>query len=373
MKLDLLSLISHELRTPLSSVLNALRILKEDELSAPERSKFLAMAFRNAEKLNATLSQLLDLSKIVSGRLVCRFQEMSLRQIVQAQLEEFEIEAMKLGRRIKVTGAVEELPVVLGDAPRIAQLVRSLFENALRFSPDESRIDFTIRTAVSRAMLSKGDAINIGGLARAAEFIVLELENRVDAAAAPVDAGAIFDVFSQQESVLDRAHEGVGGSLAIAAEVARQHGGKMHARVDDGKFTVWLVLPILRSEAAFLKVLESRLFALKTEIGATSLVVFKLGPSDVRAVHEGLRHALFRASDTVYGLEESNEVTVLMDDCKKVDAPKIVRRLIESLGPAAAGLLKSAKVGLANSPDDGTEPLVLLEHARTHSVPISEF
>ena len=67
MKLDLLSLVSHELRTPLSLVLNAVRILREDgALDEESRKSFLDMAFRNAERLNTTLNQLLDLSKLLN-------------------------------------------------------------------------------------------------------------------------------------------------------------------------------------------------------------------------------------------------------------------------------------------------------------------
>ena len=68
-KLDLLSLVSHELRTPLTGVLNALRVLRDEDVSLSDRQKFLDMACRNAERLNGALNQLLDLSKLVSGRI----------------------------------------------------------------------------------------------------------------------------------------------------------------------------------------------------------------------------------------------------------------------------------------------------------------
>jgi signal transduction histidine kinase len=118
-KLDLLSLVSHELRTPLTSVLNSLRVLRDEELSLVEKQKFLEMAYRNAERLNGTLNQLLDLSKLVSGRLVCRFHEVNLKHLLMTQLEGLAADAELLGFELQVSRlekSLEALPVILGDA-----------------------------------------------------------------------------------------------------------------------------------------------------------------------------------------------------------------------------------------------------------------
>jgi hypothetical protein len=130
---------------------------------------------------------------------------------------------------------------------------------------------------------------------------------------------------------------------------------------------------VLESEQALVKVLEARMYALKTEVGALSLMLLEVEPRAMRQVHDALKTALFRATDTVYGIPDSGQVAVLMDDCKKSDAPKIVRRLLEKLGAESAKFLKPARVGLASSPEDGTDPERLLGHARGSFVPISEF
>jgi signal transduction histidine kinase len=395
-KLDLLSLVSHELRTPLSVVLNAVRILREDSgLDAEERKTFLEMAFRNAERLNTTLSQLLDLGKLVSGRLVCRFHEVSLKQLLHAELERASREAARTGtngapgagapRKISVVGAVDGLPVILGDAPRLGQVLSSLFENAIRFSPAGARIRLRIQPAVKSGELPKP----LAKLSREHhEYVLLELSNPIaPGIQGQLKPSEVIKVFGQREDVLDRAHEGVGGSLAIAEEVLAQHGGGLgastaHDKSQGDTFTVWLALPVLENQEALLKVLESRIFALRTEVGAVSLMVLKLNgaaatiSAELKGIHDALKTSLFRATDTVYSLPDSNEVAVLMDDCKKDDAPKIVRRLLEALkasgGAKGAGALAAARVGLASCPEDGTDPEGLIDHARSHAVGLKD-
>jgi signal transduction histidine kinase len=207
-KLDLLSLVSHELRTPLTSILNSLKLLQEGEITKQERQKFFEMAQRNAEKLNHTLNELLDLSKLVSGQLVCRFQELPLKNLLLAQLEKWAATAEEQGHTL-VASEVPDLPGLLGDGPRLAQVFNSLFENALKFSPVQSEIYFKVRAAQKAKQ----------------EGVEIEFKNFVMPTQAKSIDLDILKIFSQRETVLDRVHEGVGGSLAIASEVLRQHGG----------------------------------------------------------------------------------------------------------------------------------------------------
>lgn len=371
-KLDLLSLVSHELRTPLTGVLNALRVLRDEDVSLPERQKFLDMACRNAERLNLALNQLLDLSKLVSGRLVCRFHEVSLKPLLAAQFEALTRDAELVGLKLSTTGvakALAELPVILGDAPRLEQVVKSLLENAMKFSPSMATVSVRLKSSVAAASLPEGIRVDREGGTR--EYVLLEVMNSIKEGA-KVNQKNLFKIFSQQEGVLIRTHEGVGGSLAIGAEVLRQHGGALHVQVEEGTFTIWMALPILKSEQALLKVLESRMYALRTELGAISLVLVEVSPKSLKPVLEALKAALFRASDTVYSLPDLNQIAVLMDDCKKADAPKIINRLLENVSVESGKFLKTARVGLSSFPEDATDPQKMLDHARGALVPASE-
>lgn len=371
-KLDLLSLVSHELRTPLTGVLNALRVLRDEDVSLSDRQKFLDMACRNAERLNGALNQLLDLSKLVSGRLVCRFHEVGLKQLLLTQFESLLRDAELLGLKISApgfTGKLSEVPVVLGDAPRLEQVLKSIFENALKFSPSGANIAVRLKPVVPVASLPAEIKLGPSGVSQ--EYVLLEVSNPIKSGA-KINQKNLFKIFAQQEGVLNRVHEGVGGSLAIGAEVLRQHAGALFARADADTFTIWLALPILKSEQALLKVLESRMYALRTELGALSLVFVEVSPKSLKPVLEGLKAALFRASDTVYSLADLNQIAVLMDDCKKADAPKIIRRLLENMSVENAKFLKGARVGLASFPEDATDPQRLLEFASGSLKPISE-
>lgn len=343
-KHDLLSLVSHELRTPLTGVLNALRMLSSEDVLPKEREMFLSMAERNAERLNSALNELLDLSKLVSGRLVCRFQEVPLKTVLLPLLERFCDRAKSMG--FELSAEIEQdLPVILGDAYRLEQVFTSLTENALKFSAAGGKIVLCLE-------------VNKAGR------IVFSLSNSTSAQISPKELKKIFHVFSQQEDVLARQHEGVGGSLALAAETIAQHEGVLDAKLEKGVFFVQVELPVLDNEPALLKVLQSRIYALRTELGATSLLILEVEPRSLPSVVSTLRSSLFRASDAVYTLPRAGQVAVVMDDCKKADAPKIVSRLLTEMNKEAAKFLNNARAGMANFPEDSTDPEELLALAR---------
>lgn len=343
-KHDLLSLVSHELRTPLTGVLNALKMLSGEDILPKEREMFVGMALRNAERLNSTLNELLDLSKLVSGRLVCRFQEVSLKTVLLPIVDRFCDRANAAGYKLSAN-IDRELPVILGDAFRLEQVFRAICENALKFATPGGKL--VVRVAVER----------VGK-------IVFELSNPTSSKISEKELKEIFSVFSQRESVLDRVHEGVGGSLAIASETVLQHEGLLDAKLQNGHFSVRVELPVLDNERALIKVLESRIYALRTELGATSLLILEVPVKSFQAIVSTLRSALFRASDAVYTLPRAGQVAVVMDDCKKADAPKIVARLFEEMNREAAKFLTNARAGLASFPEDSTDPEELLVLAR---------
>ena len=353
-KVDLLSLVSHELRTPLTSVLNALKMLKEEpSLTKVEQSKLVDMAYRNADALNSRLLEMLDLSKLVTGRLVCRLQEVNLKHLTLAVLDRFSEKIENKGLKVKVIGRTE-LPVILGDAVRLEQVLKSLLENASEFSPTGTSVEVELKTKPNVQV-----QISISNVLKEGTQLPQNLEE-------------IFTVFGQQESILDRTHEGVGGSLALGQEILEQHGGSLKAEVKKQKFSVHLVIPLLTSEDALLKVLESRIYALKNEVGALSLLILEVQPKAFKTVQEALVRALFRASDSVFTIPEENQLAVVMDDCKKTDAPKIVKRLLSQAETEVKGFLKTARVGLASCPDDTTDPKELIKEARASFISAQE-
>ncbi|HRK03160.1 MAG TPA: ATP-binding protein, partial [Oligoflexia bacterium] len=320
------------------------KMLSSEDVLPKEREMFLGMALRNAERLNSTLNELLDLSKLVSGRLVCRFQEVPLKNLLLPILDKFCDRANAAG--YELTLSIErDLPVILGDAFRLEQVFRSICENALKFGSPGGKLN--VKLAVER----------VGK-------VVFECTNPTTSNITAKELRDIFTIFSQREAVLDRVHEGVGGSLAIAAETIAQHEGVLNAELANGQFAVRVELPVLDNERALLKVLESRIYALRTELGATSLLILEVPVKSFQAVVSTLRSALFRASDAVYTLPRAGQIAVVMDDCKKSDAPKIVSRLFAEMNREAAKFLTNARAGLASFPEDSTDPEELLVLSR---------
>lgn len=367
-KLDLLSLISHELRTPLTGILNSVRLLQEDGISKEDQKKFLEIAARNAERLNLALNQVLDLSKMVSGQLICRFHEAPLENIARAAVDRLRQTCADRGIPFVARQDAQVLPSIVADSARLVQVFESICENAVKFCALDGKIQF--HASVQDSFDSVPSELKSSSLNRhASAYVVVQLSNSVRPGTVAPEHD-VFQVFAQQENVLDRLHEGVGGSLALAAEILRQHSGRLFASVADDVFSVWMVLPVLKNQHALNKILEARMTALKNEVGALSIVVLQSSAKSLTPLQKGLNAALFRASDSIYILPDTNELVVLMDDCKKEDAPKLLNRLLEGLGEKAKALLKDSRVGFATSPKDGTLPGDLLRCAREAAVPL---
>jgi hypothetical protein len=296
----------------------------------------------------------------------------SLKNLVSRLLERLVSDGEAGNFKVQIESHVADLPAILADAARLEQVIWAVFSNAMKFSPPQGKISVKVRQGVAASSLP--DEMKKNPPAQG-EYVLIEVANYV-APSVRSEHQDVFKVFAVPDRLLAREQEGLGGSLAIANEVMRQHGGMIAVTKtpedDRGKFVVHIALPILDSQAAFMKVLESRLFALKNEVGALSVIIFEIAPNDLKRVHEVLKSALFRATDTVYMLPDHHQVAVLLDDCKKEDAPKIVRRLIKTVNAELAHLLDDAKVGFASCPEDASDPETLVATARNAQSPVKD-
>ncbi|MGC3963446.1 MAG: ATP-binding protein [Rhodocyclaceae bacterium] len=208
-KSSFLANMSHELRTPMHAVLSfaLLGEQRAETVPAIRLRDYFSRIRSSGERLMVLLNDLLDLSKLESGTMpICR-ESVDLRVIVGEVLREFE--ALLIANSLKLTfAAAPDVPLVLADRLRIAQVVRNLLANAIKFSLQERRIAVTLHApddVVECVVADEGVGI------------------------APGDLDTIFDKFVQGS----RTHTGAGGTglgLAISREIVAAHGGEIFAR-----------------------------------------------------------------------------------------------------------------------------------------------
>jgi signal transduction histidine kinase/CheY-like chemotaxis protein len=203
LKDEFLMTVSHELRTPLTAICGWARMLSTGQIREAQRGRALASIERNAAALHQLVSDLLDVSRVVSGKLRLDVEPVALASVVGAAVETMRPAADAKGIRIATTVALDGA-VVVGDAGRLQQVVWNLLSNAVRFTPAGGRIDVGVRRA--------GEHVDIA---------IRDTGTGVDPDFLPY----VFDRFRQGVSGTTRAHGGLGLGLAIVRHLVELHGG----------------------------------------------------------------------------------------------------------------------------------------------------
>ena len=215
MKSEFVALVSHELRTPLTSIYGYTRLILDGRTGAiPEvmRDK-LERVERQAVRLSGLISDLLDLSRIESGRIELKLEPLDLALIGKTRMDEVSPQADE--KRIELSFEAEPgLPHATGDAERIGQAVTNLLGNAVKFTPEDGRIE----TRVGRE----------GG------YLWLSVKD-TGPGIAQSDQEMIFDKFRQASNIQTRKQGGTGLGLAIARSIIQAHGGEIWVESALGK------------------------------------------------------------------------------------------------------------------------------------------
>lgn len=229
MKDEFLATLSHELRTPLSSVLGWSQILRQ-QIQDDEYAEGLAVIERNAKVQLRLIEDLLDVSRIVSGKLVLESAEVELKRVVERAAETFVNAARAKGILLMTSLQGGEEAKVLGDAERLQQVVWNLLSNAVKFTPAGGAVEVSLQKAsgqIEISVLDSGPGIEPGFLPY------------------------IFDRFRQSDSSTTRKYGGLGLGMALAKQLVELHGGRIRAmnRVDQSGALFVVTLPIFGSRA----------------------------------------------------------------------------------------------------------------------------
>lgn len=197
-----LAVLSHELRTPLNAVLGWTQILQTAGPSESTIVRALASIRRNAETQQRLVEDLLDVSRIVSGKLPFEREPFSLRTAVNAAVES--IRPAVEAKGLTLTTHIEDTKPVIGDAGRMQQVAGNLLSNAVKFTQTGGHLSVTLVDRGNAAVLEVKD----DGVGLSPELIP-----------------HIFERFRQGDGSTTRAHGGLGLGLAIVKHIVDSHGG----------------------------------------------------------------------------------------------------------------------------------------------------
>ena len=227
---EFLATLSHELRTPLNATLGWIQLLRLHVNDPGQQRHALDVIERNAKRQARVVGDLLDMSRIVTGKLHLTRERVALDSVVRdaaATLNE-----AAAAKRIGITVDAPEEVTVAGDKARLRQIVSNLFSNALKFTPTGGQVTARVRADSGTATLEVSDT----GIGIAPEVLP-----------------RLFESFHQAEPGLTRPYEGLGLGLTLVRTLVELHGGTVEAASkglgQGATFTVRL--PLARAGASF--------------------------------------------------------------------------------------------------------------------------
>jgi signal transduction histidine kinase len=226
---EFLATLSHELRTPLNAILGWVQVLRTGKLDPAAGARALETIERNARSQAQLIADLLDVSRIITGKLRLDFKPVELRRIIDSALETVRPAADAKGILLDISIGPLASPV-LGDADRLQQVTWNLLSNAIKFTPRAGRVEVRLREEGGNAVIRVSDS----GIGIRPDFLPY-----------------VFDRFRQAEGSITRTHGGLGLGLSIVRHLIELHGGTAEVEsTGEGEGATFTVRLPLRAELA---------------------------------------------------------------------------------------------------------------------------
>ncbi len=225
MKDDFLATLAHELRTPMTGILGWIQMLKIDSTKQEDVDRAISMIESSTLVQARLVEDLLDVSRIIAGKLRIEFAAVELAPIVEAVVDTFKARAEERG--VKLEATIEQTPLsVYGDETRLHQVMWNLLSNAIKFTPEGGSVHISLERAASLGILRVSDT----GKGVSPEFLPY-----------------VFERFRQADSSTTRQQAGLGLGLAIVRHLVELHGGHVTATSggDNQGTTFTVSLPVL--------------------------------------------------------------------------------------------------------------------------------
>ena len=264
--------ISHEFRTPLTLILGQIENLQE-EIVAGGSQKKLEMAKRNATRLQQLINQLLDLSKIESGKMSLQAQEADIIPLLRALFSSFESIAVQKNIKLEFTASPQDIMIYF-DREKFEKIFLNLVSNAIKFTPENGIVSVSISFSSSSTE-------------------VVEINVKDSGVGIPADQlPFIFDRFYQVESVQQSDHSGTGIGLALVKELVEIHRWKINVASEEGCGTIFtIMLPLGRRHLSDNEITSTTSFqetSLEPRPSFTADQSSSMTPKEAESEEEGL-------------------------------------------------------------------------------------
>jgi PAS domain S-box-containing protein len=224
LKDEFLATLSHELRTPLNAILGWATLLRRLPPGSADHTKGLETIERNSRVQAQIIGDLLDMSRIISGKVQLDVQWVSLNEVINAAIDAIRpsVDAKRLRLRATLDA---KLSPIRGDPNRLQQVLWNLLTNAVKFTPPNGRVDIVLERINSHVEISVEDS----GIGIKPEFLAF-----------------VFDRFRQADASTTRQHGGLGLGLSIVKHLVELHGGTVRVKSPgEGRGTTFVVaLPV---------------------------------------------------------------------------------------------------------------------------------
>ncbi|MEG4205547.1 PAS domain-containing protein [Microcoleus sp. Pol7_A1] len=226
---EFLAVLSHELRSPLNPILGWSQLLLGGKLNATKTAKAFETIERNARLQSQLIEDLLDVSRILQGKLTLNVAPVNLATIIPSAVETVQLAAE--AKKIQIQTILNrDIGQVLGDTSRLQQIVWNLLSNAVKFTPEGGQVEVRLAQIEGKAQIQVTDT----GKGILADFLPY-----------------VFDHFRQEDSATTRKFGGLGLGLAIVRQLVELHGGTVFAESSgEGQGATFTVrLPLLNDDS----------------------------------------------------------------------------------------------------------------------------
>ena len=320
---EFLAVVSHELRTPLNAILGWSQLLQGGDLDEETTRRGLESIARNAAAQTQLIEDLLDVSRIISGKLHLDVRQVEIAPIVQAAIETVQPAADAKGISISLRLADPSISV-LADPDRLQQVVWNLLSNSIKFTPEQGSVSVQVERSNFHVYIRVADT----GMGIAPDFLPY-----------------VFDRFRQANSSSTRSHGGLGLGLAIVRHLVELHGGTVAVESPgEGKgatFTVTLPVRSVRvkeeqrpafAPGAFQSSLDGlRVLVVDDEADARDLVATTL-----RQYHAEVK-AVSSAQEAMHVFEELRPDVLVSDIAMPEEDGFVLIRKVRALAPEQGG------------------------------------
>jgi signal transduction histidine kinase/ActR/RegA family two-component response regulator len=350
---EFLAVVSHELRTPLGAILIWAQLLRQERVDEATAARGLGIIERSTKTLAQLLDDLLDVSRIVSGKIRLEPRAVDLPSVLQVAVEAAQPAAEQKGL---VLAAALERPLfpVSGDPGRLQQVVSNLLSNAIKFTPSGGRIEVRLDRVGPQARIRVSDT----GMGIRSDFLPY-----------------IFEQFRQADTTSTRENRGLGLGLAIARHLVQLHGGTIEAEsAGEGEGAAFMVtLPLMEGVVAALLAEESGPAGVTAPMERDSLAGVKvLVVDDAEDAREalsvllgqyGARVTAVGSADAALSVLEHERPHVLLSDIAMPDQDgyTLIRK-VRARDAAHGGTVPAAALTAYATPEDRLKAL----HAGYH-------